>query len=74
MGLPRGTQIYFHANLRECYKKLWVMCKKLKNSGHSKYFCGLSGNIKIWRDSGTAVTKLLHQHDSEIEFPVFNFL
>ena len=28
---------------------------------------------KIWRDSGTTVTKILHQQDIEIEFPDFKF-
>ena len=49
------------------------MCKELKKSGGMKYLWKTSGNIKIRRDSGTAVIKVLHQRDLEIEFPNFNF-
>ena len=49
------------------------MCKELQKSGSMKYLWETSGNIKIRRDSGTAVIKVLHQRDLEIEFPNFNF-
>ena len=49
------------------------MCKELKSSGRIKYLWETSGNMKIWRDSGTAVIKVLHQRDLEIEFPDFIF-
>ena len=54
-------------------KKLRGMCKELKNSGRIKYLWETSGNIKIHRDSRTAVIKVLHERDLEIEFPDFNF-
>ena len=73
LGFPRGTQIYFNANLCGYYKKLWGICKELKNSGPIKYLWETSGNIKNRLDSGTAVIKVLHQRDLEIEFPDFNF-
>ena len=38
-----------------------------------KYLWETFGNIKIRRDSGTAVIKVLHQRDLEIESPNFNF-
>ena len=63
LGFPRGTQIYFNANLCGYYKKLWGMCKELKISGSIKYLWETSGNIKIRRDSGTADIKVLHQRD-----------
>ena len=71
LGFPRGTQIYF--NLCGYYKKLWGMCKELNNSWTIKYLWETSGNIKNRLDSGTAVIKVLHQRDLEIEFPDFNF-
>ena len=40
--------------------KLWGMCKELKNSGRIKYFWEPSGSIKIRRDSGTVVIRVLH--------------
>ena len=49
------------------------MYKELKKSGCIKYLWETSGNIKIWRNSGTTVIKVLHQRDLEIEFPDFNF-
>ena len=49
------------------------MCKELKKSGRIKYLWETSGNIKIRCDSGTAVIKVLHQRDLEIEFLDFNF-
>ena len=49
------------------------MCKELKNSWTIKYLWETSGNIKNRLDSGTAVIKVLHQRDLEIEFPDFNF-
>ena len=70
---PRGTQIYFNVNLSEYYKKLWGMCKELKNSGCIKYLWEASGNVKIQSDSGSAVINLLHHRDLEIEFPEFSF-
>ena len=73
LGFPRDTQIYFNANLCGYYKKLRGMCKELKKSGRIKYLWETSGIIKIRRDSGTAVIKVLHQRDLEIEFPDFNF-
>ena len=73
LGFPRGTQIYFNANLCGYYKKLRGMCKELKKSGRIKYLWETSGIIKIRRDSGTAVIKVLHQRDLEIEFPDLNF-
>ena len=72
LGFTRDTQIYFNAALYGYYKNLWGMCKKLKKSGRMKYLWKTSGNIKIRRDSGTAVIKVLH-YDLEIEFPDFNF-
>ena len=50
------------------------MCKELKNSGRIKYLWETSGNIKNRHDSGTAVIKVLHQRELEIDFPDFNFL
>ena len=73
LGFPRGTQIYFNANWCGYYKNPWDMCKELKKLGGMKYLWETSGNIKIRRDSGTAVIKVLHQRDLEIEFPNFNF-
>ena len=73
LRFPRGTQIYLNANVCGYYKKLWGTCKELKNSGRIKYLRETSSNIKISRDSGTAVIKVLHQRESEIEFPDFNF-
>ena len=73
LGFPRDTQIYFNANLCGYYKKLRGMCKELKKSGRIKYLWKTSGIIKIRRDSGTAVIKVLHQRDLEIEFPDLNF-
>ena len=73
LGFPRDTQIYFNANLCGYYKKLRGMCKELKKSGRIKYLWETSGIIKIRRDSGTAVIKVLHQRDLEIEFPDLNF-
>ena len=73
LGFPRDTQIYFNANLCGYYKKLRGMCKELKRSGRIKYLWETSGIIKIRRDSGTAVIKVLHQRDLEIEFPDLNF-
>ena len=52
LGFTRVTQIYFNAKLCGYYKKLWGMCKELKNSGGIKYLWEISGNIKIRRDSG----------------------
>ena len=49
------------------------MCKELKKSGCIEYLWETSGNIKIRRDSETAVIKVLNQCDLEIEFPDFNF-
>ena len=51
LGFTRVTKIYFNANLCGYYKKLWGMCKELKNSGRIKYLWEISGNIKIRRDS-----------------------
>ena len=47
------------------------MCKELKNSGRIKYLWETCGNLKIRRDSGTAVIKVLHQHNLEIELADF---
>ena len=47
LGFPRGTQIYFNANLCEYFKKLWGMCKELKNSGRIKYLWETSGDTKF---------------------------
>ena len=44
------------------------MCKESKNSGCIKYLWETSDNIKIRCDSGTAVIKVLHLRDLEIEF------
>ena len=65
---------FLNTNLCVYYKKLWGMCKELKNSGHIKYLWETSGNIRIWLDSGIAVIKVLHQRNLEIGFPNFNFL
>ena len=50
------------------------MCKELKISERMKHLCETSGDSKVWDNGGTAVTKVLHQHDLEIEFSDFNFL
>ena len=55
------------------YKKLWGMCKELKKSGRIKYLWETSGNIKIRRGSGTAVIKVLHQRDLEVNFQLLIF-
>ena len=47
LGFPWGTQIYFNANLCEYFKKLWDMCKELKNSGRIKYLRETSGDTKF---------------------------
>ena len=73
LGFPGATQIWVLCVLYGYYKKLWGMCKELKKSGRIKYLWETSGNIKIQCDSGTAVIKVLHQRDLEIEFPDFNF-
>ena len=73
LGFSRGTQIYFSANLCGYYKRLWGMCKELKNSERIKYLWEKFCNIKIRHDSGAALIKVLHQHDLGIEFPDFNF-
>ena len=73
LEFQRGNQIYFDGNLCGYYKKLWGMCKELKKSGCIEYLWETSGNIKIRRDSETAVIKVLNQCDLEIEFPDFNF-
>ena len=50
------------------------MCKELKISERMKYFCETSGDSKVRDNGGIAVTKVLHQHDLEIESSDFNFL
>ena len=57
LGFPRGTQIYFNANLCGYNKELLGMYKELKKSGRINYLWETSGNIKIRRNSGTAVIK-----------------
>ena len=47
LGFPWGTQIYFSANLCEYFKKLWDMCKELKNSGRIKYLWETYGDTKF---------------------------
>ena len=54
LGFPRGTQIYSNCNLCGYYKKLWGM--RIKTTG----------NMKIRRDSGTAVFKVLDQRDLKL--------
>ena len=49
------------------------MCKELKKSGRIKYLWETSGNIKIRRGSGTAVIKVLHQCDLEVNFQLLIF-
>ena len=44
------------------------MSKELKKIGRIKYFWKRSSSIKIRRVSETAVIKILHQRDLEIEF------
>ena len=73
LRFPRGTQIYFNANLCGYYKNLLGICKELKKSRRIKYLWETRDNIKTLRDSGTAVIKMLYQRDLEIEFPDFNF-
>ena len=67
LRFPRGTQIYFNANLCGYYKRMSYMSKELKKIGRIKYFWKRSGSIKIRRVSETAVIKILHQRDLEIE-------
>ena len=50
------------------------MCKELKISERMKHLCETSGESKVWDNGGAAVTKVLHQHDLEIEFSDFIFL
>ena len=57
LGFPRGTQIYFNANLCGYNKELLGMYKELKKSGRINYLWETPGNIKIRRNSGTAVIK-----------------
>ena len=49
------------------------MCKELQKSGRIKYLWETSGNIKIRRGSGTAVIKVLHQRDLEVNFQLLIF-